>query len=416
MEIKHSKLSYTGFPKSVYILFLARVVNSMGNFVFPFMTLLLTAKAGMGTKEAGFFLLLALSAQAPGSLLGGRLSDKIGRKSIQVVFMGLAALCYIPCAFLLDTEMAFIYIPWLLILSSFFFSVSFPANGAMMNDLTQPENRQAAFSLIYMGMNLGMAIGCVLAGFLFNNYMKLLFLGDALTTFVSISLILFFVKETKPSHEEMEQISENRVEEMAEAGGLLIALLRRPTIIAFVIFDTIYSFVYAQVNFSIPLQAKELFGVDLGSKYFGTLGMVNCLEVLLLTTGITLLTRKLRAIYNISIAGVFFAIGLGMLFVVHNFWMYALSTFIWTIGEIIHATNSGVYLANHTPATHRGRFNSIFTIVSGTGGALSPYLIGGFIEKHGVINVWPLIFILSIAAAAAFSILGILEKRKQVRT
>lgn len=412
MEIKHAKLTYMGLPKSVYVIFFARVVNSIGNFVFPFMTLLLTTKGGMREQEAGFFLLMGSILQVPGSLYGGKLSDRIGRKKIMILFMGLAAFCYVPCAILIDRQNGFEYIPWLLILSSFFGSIAGPASGAMMNDLTLPENRQAAFSLLYMGMNAGTAIGSIVAGFLFNNYMKLLFLGDVVTTLVSITLLLLFVKETKPNVEELEQIDDERASEKAETGSLLSALLHRPALLIFVMLDTIYSFVYAQTYFSIPLQAKAVFGETLGTRFFGTFNMVNCLEVIFLTTIITLLTRKLKAVYNVAISGVFFGVGFGMLYFVHSFWFFILSTVIWTVGEIINATNMGVYIANHTPASHRGRFNSIINIISGTGGAISPYIMGGLITRHGVGYVWPLIFVLALIASLAMFILGAAEKKE----
>lgn len=412
METKHAKLTYLGLPRSVYVIFFARVVNSMGNFVFPFMTLLLTTKGGRGEQEVGFFLLLGSVVQVPGSLYGGKLTDKIGRKTIMIIFMGLAALCYVPCAFLVGSGTNFHYIPWLLILSAFFNSIAWPASGAMMNDLTLPENRQAAFSLLYMGMNAGTAIGSIVAGFLFNNHMRLLFLGDVATTLVSITLLLLFVKETKPSKEDIELIDEVRINEKAESGSLLSALLHRPALLIFVTLDTIYSFVYAQTNFSIPLQAKQVFGEVLGAKFYGTFNMVNCLEVIFLTTVITLITRKFKAIYNVAVSGIFFGVGFGMLFFVHSFWMFVLSTVIWTLGEIISATNMGVYIANHTPASHRGRFSSIINIISGTGGALSPYIMGGYIASNGVTNVWPLVFVLSLLTGFFMFLLGTMEYKK----
>lgn len=415
METQHAKLTYFGLPRSVYVIFFARVVNSMGNFVHPFMTLLLTTKGGMGEEKVGLFLLLSSTVQVPGSLLGGKLSDKMGRKKIMIIFMGLAALCLLPCAILLDHEALFHYIPWILILSSFFGSVAGPASGAMMNDLTLPENRQAAFSLLYMGMNAGTAIGSIIAGVLFNNFMKLLFIGDVLTTLLSILLLVFLVKETKPDQEELEKIEAGRADEKAESGGLLLALLKRPTLLIFAVFDMLYSFIYAQTNFSLPLQTKLVFGEKLGASYFGTFCMINCIEVIFLTTVITLLTRKIRAVYNVAIAGIFFAAGFGMLYFVQSFWMFILSTVIWTVGEIINATNIGVYIANHTPVTHRGRFNSIISIITGTGGAVSPYIMGGFIARNRVTGVWPIIFAVALFAAFSMFMLGTYEKQKLKR-
>lgn len=410
--MKHRKLTYLGLPKSVYIILLARVVNSMGNFVFPFLTLLLTSKCGMGEQEVGGILLIGSTVQIPGFLYGGKLADKMGRKKIMILFMALAAACYIPCAFLINFRAGFRYLPWLLILSAFFNSVAGPANSAMMNDLTIPENRQEAFSLLYMGMNAGTAIGSVVAGFLFNNFMELLFLGDAATTMISILLLLIFVKETIPTKDDLEVVEEERLDEKAEEGGLLSALLKRPFLLMFALLDTVYSFIYAQCYFSLPLQTKAVFGEALGARYFGTFNMVNCVEVIVLTTIITLLTRKLKAIYNVSIAGLFFAVGFGMLFFTRSFWFFILSTIIWTIGEIINATNIGVYIANHTPISHRGRFSSVINIISGTGGAVSPYIMGGVIAAHGVTNIWPFIFFLSIGASLAMLVLGTLEKGK----
>jgi MFS family permease len=415
LETKHAKLTYLGLPRSVYIIFFARVVNAMGNFVHPFMTLLLTSKGGMGEEKVGLFLLLSAVVQVPGSLLGGKLADKMGRKKIMIVSMGLAALCLIPCAFLLDNQELFQYIPWLLILSSYFGSIAGPASGAMMNDLTLPENRQAAFSLLYMGMNAGMALGSIIAGFLFNRFMKFLFIGDAITTFLSIILLAILVKETKPEKEELDQVIEERIDEKAESGSLLAALLKRPALLIFASIDMLLAFVYAQTNFSLPLQTKAVFGEELGASFFGTFAMINCLEVIFLTTIITLLTRKIRAVYNVAIAAIFFAIGFGMLFFVESFWLFILSTVIWTIGEIINATNIGVYIANHTPITHRGRFNSIISIITGTGQAVSPYIMGGFIARSNVTNVWPIIFVISLVAAFSMYLLGTYEKRKQKR-
>lgn len=46
---------YRGLPTAVYAIFLARIVNSLGSFVYPFLTLFLTTKLGMSEAEPGFF-------------------------------------------------------------------------------------------------------------------------------------------------------------------------------------------------------------------------------------------------------------------------------------------------------------------------------------------------------------------------
>jgi MFS family permease len=304
MSEKSIKFTYIKLPKSVYAILFARIVNAMGNFVFPFMTLLLTTKIGMTEQQAGSFLLMGSMLQIPGALIGGKLCDITGRKKIMIIFMGLAALCYIPCAVLTECPDSFFYLPWLMIISIFFNSIARPASGAMVNDLTYPENRQAAFSLLYMGMNVGAAIGSLLAGFLFQKYMKLLFLGDMVTTIIAVLIMMIFVKETKPSKEEWVIVEQSECnDEKAETGGMLAALLHRPRLLIFALFDTIFSFIYAQTSFSLPLQVNAIFGETQGARYYGTFNMINCMEVIFFTTIITIVTKKVKTLYNVSMAG-----------------------------------------------------------------------------------------------------------------
>ncbi len=413
-DVRRIARTYSGLPRSLYIICFARIVNTIGNFVHPFLTLLLTIKVGMGEQEVGKYLLLASILQIPGSLIGGRLSDAVGRKRISITFMALAALCLVPCAFLVDSPASIIYVPWFLILSTFFSSVFGPVNSAMVNDLTTPDNRKQAFSLLYMGVNAGTAIGSVVAGFLFNNFMKLLFIGDAITTFIAVAILARYVPETNPTHEDYCAIGDERCDERFEEGGLLRALARRPRLLVFTLLNTVFAFVYAQCHFSLPLQTRAVFGEAMGAQLFGTFNMINCVEVIVLTTFLAYLLRKIRPAFNVAIAGLFFAVGFGMLAIPGGFWLFALSTFIWTIGEIIHATNVGVYVANHTPISHRGRFSAVINIISGVGASISPLVMGTVIASRGVSSVWPLTFVLALGTAAAMLVLGSSERREPI--
>ena len=80
MELPKMLNHYTKLPKSIYILFFARMVNSMGAFVYPFLTIYLTKTLSMDEGEAGFIVMLAVTAHLPGLIVGGRLADWLGRK------------------------------------------------------------------------------------------------------------------------------------------------------------------------------------------------------------------------------------------------------------------------------------------------------------------------------------------------
>jgi MFS family permease len=402
--------TYSGLPKSIYVIFFARIINSMGSFVHPFLTLFLTKNLGLGIETVGLFLMMAAFSSVPGSLIGGKLADHIGRKKIIIIFQGLAALCLIPCAFLGKS----IIIPYLLILSSFFGGAAQPPNSAMLADLTNTKNRKAAYSLLYLGINVGFSLGPLIAGFLYNNHLKLLFLGDAATTILSLVLVAVFVEETLPGKENPEDNlnTDNNENENAVKGGLLSVLLKRPYLIAFATVSMIYSFMYSQFGFITPMQMDKLFSPD-GPKLYGTIMSINGLVVITMTTIIAAVTKKFRPIFNITLAGLFFSFGFGMLFFAKTLTFFVFSTIVWTIGEILNATNSGVYIADHTPKSHRGRFNAVIPLITGTGFAVGPFMMGFFIRNRAVHSAWLVVFSFGIIASACMYLLYLNEKRKE---
>jgi MFS family permease len=402
---------YSGLPKSIYVIFFARIINSMGSFVHPFLTLFLTKSLGLGVETAGLFLMMAAVSSIPGSLIGGKLADHIGRKKVIIISQGLAAMCLIPCAFLGKS----LIVPYLLILSSFFGGAAQPPNSAMMADLTTTKNRKAAYSLLYLGINIGFSLGPLIAGFLYNNHMKILFLGDAATTILSLILVALFVEETLPDKVTAnDKVSTNFYSETEKSqdGSLFSVLLKRPYLIAFALVSMIYSFMYAQHGFIIPMQMDTLFS-SRGPKLYGSLMAINGLVVVTMTTIVTVVTKKLRPILNITLAGLFFSLGFGMLFLAKTYMFFIISTIIWTIGEILSATNSGVYIANHTPMSHRGRFNAVLPLITGTGFAVGPFMMGLFIRNKEINSAWILIFFVGITASALMYLLYLNEKKKE---
>jgi len=397
---------YTKLPGSIYILFFARMVNSMGAFVYPFLTIYFTKTLSFKESTAGFFVMLAVIANGPGMLLGGRLSDTFGRKKILLIFQSMAAICLIPCAFLEKS----LLIPYLLILSAFFQGAAQPASMAMTTDLSNPDNRKAAFSLLYLGGNLGFAVGPLIAGFLYNNYLEWIFLGDAATTFLSLLLVAYCVKETMPSKNKIqESVKMDNQYERAEKGNIWQVLCKRPQLIIFTFISLVATFVYSQHNFGLPLQIIELFGEE-GPKLFGFAMTTNALTVTFFTMVIISLTHHVKPILNIALSGILYAIGFGMLFFVSKMYWIIFSTFIWSLGEILASTNTNVYIANHTPITHRGRFNAVVPVIMGVGMALGPYLSGKYIHYCGIRNLWFAIFLLSLIAAFLMYLLYLYEK------
>ena len=401
---------YRGLPKPLYTLFIATVVNSVGIFVFPFMTLYLTGRLGMSQSAAGNFMFIISILYIPGNYIGGKIADKFGRKKLMVIAQLISAALYIPCGFAVFSK----YVPFLILASVFFDGITDPARSAMMTDLTTPENRRAAFSMTYLGHNLGFAVGSLIAGFLFEHASSWLFWGNALAVFAATAIVGARVPETKPTQEQIDATLGSGSTEEAHKGTLVQALMSRPFLIVFTMITTWYGFVYAQHRFALPLQTKAFFGVS-GAAIFGTCMTLNAVLVIFLSTPTMAITKKWKPINAVALAGIFYALGFGMIGFSNNIVLLYASTILWTLGEIVNATNEGAYAANHTPISHRGRFQAVLPFISGIGWTISAPVIGGLIDARGLGAVWPLIGAVAAVAAGLLWALGRIEDRSLAR-
>jgi MFS family permease len=393
--------AYRGLPREAYVLFFARMVNSLGNFVRPLLTLLLTERLGMGQAEAGFFVMLASLMYVPGSVISGRLADRVGRKKVFCVFWVLAVLSLVPCAFLGASPA----VVWLLILNAFLSGAGWPVLTAMVTDLTNRDNRARVFSLLYFGNNIGFALGPALAGLLYRRHLPWIFVGDGITTLLALLLVMAFVKETLPDPEAVGADPGGSPEERAEEGSTLNALLRRPTLLVFSVALSLYNFVYVQHTFSLPLQMKELFGAD-GAPLFGFMMSVNALTVVALTPLVARLTSRFSDLVNTALGGLLYALGFGMILLIRQVPWFVVSTVVWTLGEILVVTNSKAYISNRTPLSHRGRFAAATDIISGAGFTLGPLLMGGLIGRTGLGIVWVISFVLAVGGTLLLAALA----------
>lgn len=377
--LKESFGRYRGLPREIYILFVARVVNHIGAFVYPLLTLMMTDRIGLSETETGFYMMLLALVQIPAMSVGGRLTDLFGRKKLILLFQSLGAFTYFVCGFV-PTSIATVY---LVMLASTFFTIAQPAMEAVTCDITDTSNRKEAFSMLYMGLNLGFAIGPVIAGLLYKNHMPWIFFGDALTTLLSTLLFAIFIKETKPqcSHEIRSDL------EKFEEGSVLKVLLKRPIVLVFSLIYALYSFSYAQCGFGLPLYMKELFGVN-GARNFGLVIGLNGLVVILLTPIMATLTRKFSSLTGMILGGLLYAVGFGAMALTKSMPLFYFWMFVLTIGEIVNVIDSSTFIANYSPASHRGRVNSVTMIIRNSGRAVGPLVMGAVIASRGMESAW----------------------------
>ena len=370
---------YAGLDKSIYILFIVRIINRFGDFVQILLVLILTGKLGMNAHEAGIFISITLIATMGGQLISGVVADKMARKYVLVFCQLMVSFWYLMCALFIGKENASL-IPFFILVGSPFRGATGPITNAMVADFTNDSERGRSFSLLYLGTNIGVALGPMAAAFLYGYSLVLLFAGSSIL--LLISTILLIVKlPLIPSH--VFRSSDDKIPE-----GFIHLLIKNKLLIIFLLFSSLYSFIYMQNSFALPIQFTKLFNSTLGAKRFGILMSINAITVLATTPLITRITSSNRHLINMVIAMVFFVLGYGLYAVYQNYTIFLIATFVWTIGEILMATNSNVFLNAFAPLRYRTRFNALSHTAGSLGRALGP-TIGGFIlVSHSFSLLW----------------------------
>lgn len=391
--------TYKGLPKSIYVIFFAQIINRFGDFVLPFLTLFLVKKLGLSYESAGFAAMLATLSTIPGSFAGGKIADHFGRKKTYIVFQTAAGVSLFLCIFFSSSNV----IIALVCISAFLNGGIRPIISAIITDVLPAEKRQQGFSLSYLGINIGVSLGPLISGFLFNHYIPLIFIGDAITSFIAVAMVAVSIEETLPKHMDNQNIRE---EEKSETGNVFTVLLKRKKLLIFLIINTFLSVASSQHSFSLPLMLDKVFGAD-GARNYGFVMSSNAITVVVMTIFVTRVTKRWNPLSSISLSGLLYAVGLGMIAFIHSMPLYILSTYIWTIGEILIVTNFGVYIANNTPQNFRARFNAVTSLSWAIGSVIGTSVMGVYMSSFGVKAVWPLVSCLGVIGAAGMYVLKI---------
>ena len=318
--------------------------------MYPLLAILLTQKLGFDAMAAGTITTVCIAIGGLGMLIGGKLADKIGRKKLFLISSIAGATAFIVCAFL-GVSRTIVYF----IMAGNFLSIAqWPTVDAMVADATTKDNRQNAFSLLYLGSNIGSCHRAFDCRLLITNHLRWFFLIDGVTTFLSLIPVIIFIKDTTPTKDEIEAVPDTDTER-AEKGNVFKALLQRPVLLIFSFIAVFISLVYAQYTFGLPLFVNSIFGAS-GPKIFGLLMTVNASLVVVLTLFVISFTKRFKPLQSIVIGILLYAVGFGILYFTGNIYLFIVSTILWTTGEIIITVNIEVFIANNSPITHRGRF------------------------------------------------------------
>ena len=402
---------YGGLKREIYILFIGKLVTAMGSFVWPMLTFFLTTKLGLSDGMSTLLIATASVLSFPAALLGGKLADKFSRKWIIIVFDCLTVSLYLLAAILPLTFGTAV----LLFMAGLFQTIESPAYDALNADYSTSKQREKAYSLSYLGFNLGYIVGASVAGILFGKYVRLAFCINGLAVFVSTVLIFFFVHQKNAISEDAKELEEHYTEyeqPVDDKISVLTILKKRPVLIWMLIVGCFASMPSNLVGVLLPLQLKEGLG-EAGATLYGYLNSLNGFIVIVFTPIFTVLLRKLTEIPK-TILGLFlFVAGISLFSAGNITGILFLGMFIFTLGEVISVLGYNPYTSRRIPASHRGRVGGITSVIHSVFSSLTQYLISFMLILSGSNYriLWVIFIILGLISCVAYSFLYKPDKR-----
>src|SRR4026208_1127686 len=179
--LKKLKNTYAEFPPLFWIIVVTLFIDSLGStLLFPFFALYITQKFGVGMTEAGVLLGMSSLFGLIGSVIGGALTDKFGRR--QLILFGLVFSALSSLLFGLASDVKMLY--FLVVIVGLLSRVSTPAHDAMMADILPESKRQEGFGITRVVFNYAWIVGTALGGLIAARSFLALFVIDAVLSTV----------------------------------------------------------------------------------------------------------------------------------------------------------------------------------------------------------------------------------------
>lgn len=403
--MKQLLTQYGGLKREIYILFVGKLVTAMGSFVWPMLTFFLTTKLGLSDGMSTLLIATASVLSFPAALLGGKLADRFSRRSIILLFDCLTVSLYLLAAVLPLT----IWTAVILFLAGLFQTIESPAYDALNADFSTTKEREKAYSLSYLGFNLGFIVGASLSGILFEHHLRLAFCINGLSIFVSTVLIFFFVHTKNAISEDTESLLESYSEyelPVDEKIPVLTVLKQRPVLIGMLLVGCFASMPSNLVGILLPLQLKETMG-QTGATIYGYLNSLNGFVVIAFTPILTILLKKLTEIPKTILGLLLFVAGIGFFSVGTAAAVLFAGMFVFTLGEVITVLGHNPYNSRRIPASHRGRVGGISSVVHSIFSSLTQYLISGilFLSNSNYRLIWTVFILCGLCAAVLYGFL-----------
>lgn len=379
--------TYKGLSKEIWLLAFVNLVNRCGTMVGAFLMIYLTSQIGCTLTQAGSVMAFFGIGAIFGSLLGGKLTDKIGFYKVQ-----LATLILGGCIFIVLGQLRTYYSISICVFILGSTNEAFrPANSAAMAKYSTEENRMRSFSLMRLSFNLGWAVGGGLGGLIASYSYQYLFWIDGITNMIAALLIYLLLPPV------IVKDAVNKLENVL----VKVSAYKDKVFISFVLVSLLYIMSFFQMLSNLTTYFKN--EVLLSERSIGILMMWNGILIVLIEMSLVYYlernwSKRKAVIFGVSLHIIAYAIL--VIFKVNFLVAFISMTFI-TLSEIFAFSVLVSFWMTRADETNRGQYAGIWTMTWAIAQSSGSFL-GSAVAQHFGFNMLWCIVILFCATAIFF--------------
>lgn len=391
------------YPPSFWFLIFTEGLMSAGYALsFPFLAVYLSSVKGLPVGQVGLFLSFSMLVASISNVFGGELSDRLGRKKIMVFSLFLRAFLIFLMAVVIRADLNPYFFALLHPLGLFAGSFFNPAARAYVADITEPEKRMSAYSIMRIGTNAGWAAGPALGGFIAaSSYSMMFFLTSAVYLLCCV-ILLSSVKENFQS-----MPARSRLSSAFDIKVIKRTFLEDRNFAAFCFFTFIIASVMSQLVVPMSMYSKKYLLFE--EKQIGLLFTVNGAMVVFLQYFVSRFFSRYPLTFGLAAGSLFYGIGYFMFGFSVFYYMALFAMVIVTLGELMVSPGLQTLSANMAMPSQRGRYMGIHSMVQQTGNSFGIF-IGSFLIDRlaGLWNPssWAFMLLSAFFAAWGFTVLG----------
>jgi MFS family permease len=393
--LKNIKQQYEAFPVTFRVLIAGTFIDRVGGaLIFPFLSLYVAQRFNVGMTEVGLLFGIWSVSSLIGSMVGGALADKFGRKVIMICGLIFSACSALLMGFVNDIHAFYL----LALFAGVFSDIGGPAQQAMVADLLEGDQRAEGFGLVRVVGNLAMTIGPAIGGLLAGISYLLLFIIDACASTITAFIVYKTIPETKPERSD-DQPAESVLQTLKGYG----TVAKDGKFMAYIGATVIMVLVYTQMYSTLPVFLNRMHGIS--TQGFGYLMSMNAAMVVVMQFGITRRIRKFQPMVMMMAASLLYGIGYTMFGFVDQYIFFMAAMAIITLGEMIHIPVAQALVANFAPEEMRGRYMATYGLGWAIPNSVAALLAGLVMDNYDPNLLWYIAGALSLVAIASFWLL-----------